>query len=70
MTSAFKRTFCWKDMKINFVGVWDAVSSVGLVKEDVFLSSSSSAEHAFAISGTPLLWMSGRSNSYRSTSTR
>ncbi|KIJ05523.1 hypothetical protein PAXINDRAFT_141239, partial [Paxillus involutus ATCC 200175] len=44
--SAFKQTFCWPDMKVHFVGVWDTVSSVGLGKEDVFLSSSSSAEHA------------------------
>ncbi|KIJ09055.1 hypothetical protein PAXINDRAFT_54321, partial [Paxillus involutus ATCC 200175] len=42
----FKQTFCWKDMKAHFVGVWDTVSSVGLVKEDVFLSSSSSTQHA------------------------
>ncbi|KAF8834336.1 hypothetical protein BDN67DRAFT_915156 [Paxillus ammoniavirescens] len=42
----FKQTFCWKDMKVHFVGVWDTVSSVGLVKEDVFLSSSSSTRHA------------------------
>ncbi|KAF8833499.1 hypothetical protein BDN67DRAFT_737144 [Paxillus ammoniavirescens] len=33
-------------MKVHFVGVWDTVSSVGLVKEDVFLSSSSSTQHA------------------------
>ncbi|KIJ05354.1 hypothetical protein PAXINDRAFT_93587 [Paxillus involutus ATCC 200175] len=46
MASAFKRTFCWKDMKVHFVGVWDTVSSVGLVKEDASLSSSSSADHA------------------------
>ncbi|KIJ11751.1 hypothetical protein PAXINDRAFT_118692 [Paxillus involutus ATCC 200175] len=46
ITSAFKRTFCWEDMKVHFVGVWDTVSSVGFVREDVFLSSSSSAEHA------------------------
>ncbi|KIJ07955.1 hypothetical protein PAXINDRAFT_26669, partial [Paxillus involutus ATCC 200175] len=46
IASDFKHTFCWKDMRVHFVGVWDTVSSVGLVKEDVFLSSSSSAEHA------------------------
>ncbi|KIJ09529.1 hypothetical protein PAXINDRAFT_87344 [Paxillus involutus ATCC 200175] len=46
IASDFKHTFCWEDMKVHFVGVWDTVSSVGLVKEDVFLSSSSSAEHA------------------------
>ncbi|KAF8833616.1 hypothetical protein BDN67DRAFT_985910, partial [Paxillus ammoniavirescens] len=46
VTSAFKHTFCWKDIKVHFIGVWDTVSSVGFVKEDVFLSSSSSAEHA------------------------
>ncbi|KAF9227032.1 hypothetical protein BS17DRAFT_442811 [Gyrodon lividus] len=42
----FKQTFCWEGTKAHFVGVWDTVSSVGLVKTDVFLSSSSSAEHA------------------------
>ncbi|KAF8833623.1 hypothetical protein BDN67DRAFT_1054548 [Paxillus ammoniavirescens] len=46
IASGFKHTFCWEDMKVHFIGVWDTVSSVGLVKEDVFLSSSSSAEHA------------------------
>ncbi|KAF9236344.1 hypothetical protein BU15DRAFT_50177, partial [Melanogaster broomeanus] len=45
--SDFKKTFCRDDMKkVHFVGVWDTVSSVGLVKEDVFLSSSSSVDHA------------------------
>ncbi|KIJ11249.1 hypothetical protein PAXINDRAFT_84767 [Paxillus involutus ATCC 200175] len=46
IASAFEHTFCWEDMKVHFVGVWDTVLSVGLVKEDVSLSTSSSAEHA------------------------
>ncbi|KIJ11233.1 hypothetical protein PAXINDRAFT_84770, partial [Paxillus involutus ATCC 200175] len=46
IASAFEHTFCWEDMKVHFVGVWDTMSSVGLVKEDVSLSSSSSVEHA------------------------
>ncbi|KIJ04891.1 hypothetical protein PAXINDRAFT_94168, partial [Paxillus involutus ATCC 200175] len=46
IASAFKRMFCWEDAHVHFVGVWDTVSSVGLVKEDAFLSSSSSGEHA------------------------
>ncbi|KIJ11673.1 hypothetical protein PAXINDRAFT_15496 [Paxillus involutus ATCC 200175] len=46
IASAFKHTSCWEDMKVHAVGVWDTVSSVGLAKEDVYLSSSSSAEHA------------------------
>ncbi|KAF8835301.1 hypothetical protein BDN67DRAFT_984717 [Paxillus ammoniavirescens] len=33
-------------LEVHFVGVWDTVSSVGLAKEDVYLSSSSSAERA------------------------
>ncbi|KAH7928799.1 hypothetical protein BV22DRAFT_182974 [Leucogyrophana mollusca] len=42
----FKQTFSWKDLRVHFVGVWDTVSSVGLVRGDVFLSTSSSAAHA------------------------
>ncbi|KAF9227008.1 hypothetical protein BS17DRAFT_441298 [Gyrodon lividus] len=42
----FKKTFSWKDLRVHFVGVWDTVSSVGLVRGDVFLSTSSSAAHA------------------------
>ncbi|KAF8134272.1 hypothetical protein EV363DRAFT_1396697 [Boletus edulis] len=42
----FKNTFSWKDLRVHFVGVWDTVSSVGLVRGDVFLSTSSSASHA------------------------
>ncbi|KAN0091571.1 Uncharacterized alpha/beta hydrolase domain (DUF2235) domain containing protein [Tylopilus felleus] len=42
----FKNTFSWKGVGVHFVGVWDTVSSVGLVREDVFLSTSSSAVHA------------------------
>ncbi|KAF8554222.1 hypothetical protein OG21DRAFT_1115500 [Imleria badia] len=42
----FKNTFSWKDLRVHFVGVWDTVSSVGLIRGDVFLSTSSSAAHA------------------------
>ncbi|KAG9309257.1 hypothetical protein JVU11DRAFT_10740 [Chiua virens] len=42
----FKKTFSWKKLRVHFVGVWDTVSSVGLVKADIFLSTSSSAAHA------------------------
>ncbi|KAF9236358.1 hypothetical protein BU15DRAFT_50213 [Melanogaster broomeanus] len=42
----FKQTFSWKEVRVHFVGVWDTVSSVGLVRGDVFLSTSSSAAHA------------------------
>ncbi|KAF8445045.1 hypothetical protein L210DRAFT_3393911, partial [Boletus edulis BED1] len=44
--SDFKNTHCWKDLRVHFVGVWDTVSSVGLIRGDVFLSTSSSAAHA------------------------
>ncbi|KAH7889111.1 hypothetical protein F5I97DRAFT_1804244, partial [Phlebopus sp. FC_14] len=42
----FKKTFSWRNLKVHFVGVWDTVSSVGLIRGDVFLSTSSSAAHA------------------------
>ncbi|KAI9569559.1 hypothetical protein HD554DRAFT_2037945 [Boletus coccyginus] len=42
----FKNTFSWKDLRVYFVGVWDTVSSVGLVQGDVFLLISSSVVHA------------------------
>ncbi|KAF8554219.1 hypothetical protein OG21DRAFT_1115247 [Imleria badia] len=42
----FKNTFSWKGSRVHFVGVWDTVSSVGLIRGDVFLSTSSSAAHA------------------------
>ncbi|KAG8214234.1 hypothetical protein J3R82DRAFT_11042 [Butyriboletus roseoflavus] len=42
----FKNTFSWKDLGVHFVGVWDTVSSVGMIRGDVFLSTSSSAAHA------------------------
>ncbi|KAF8134268.1 hypothetical protein EV363DRAFT_1160695 [Boletus edulis] len=40
----FKNTVSWQGVKVHFVGVWDTVSSV--LGKDVFLSMSSSAEHA------------------------
>ncbi|KAF8554212.1 hypothetical protein OG21DRAFT_1522574 [Imleria badia] len=42
----FKNTFSLKDVKVHFVGVWDTVSSVGLVRGDILLSTSASATHA------------------------
>ncbi|KAG6375699.1 hypothetical protein JVT61DRAFT_3274 [Boletus reticuloceps] len=42
----FKEKFSWKDLRVHIVGVWDTVSSVGLVRGDVFLSMFSSAPHA------------------------
>ncbi|KAI9460302.1 hypothetical protein HD554DRAFT_2041678 [Boletus coccyginus] len=42
----FKNTFSWKDLRVHFIGVWDTVSSVELVREDVFLSTSSFMAHA------------------------
>ncbi|KAN0091567.1 Uncharacterized alpha/beta hydrolase domain (DUF2235) domain containing protein [Tylopilus felleus] len=42
----FKDTFSRKGLGVHFVGVWDTVSSVGLVRGDVFLSTSASASHA------------------------
>ncbi|KAG9309246.1 hypothetical protein JVU11DRAFT_10727 [Chiua virens] len=46
ITRHFKNTFSWRDLRVHFVGVWDTISSVGLIKGDVFLSTSSSAAHA------------------------
>ncbi|KAF8554217.1 hypothetical protein OG21DRAFT_1115140 [Imleria badia] len=42
----FKNTFSLKDVKVHFVGMWDTVSSVGLVRGDILLSTSASAAHA------------------------
>ncbi|KAF9227005.1 hypothetical protein BS17DRAFT_664677, partial [Gyrodon lividus] len=42
----FKKTFSRIGLRVHFVGVWDTVSSVGLMRGDVFLSTSSSAAHA------------------------
>ncbi|KAF8552015.1 hypothetical protein OG21DRAFT_1444214 [Imleria badia] len=42
----FKNSFSWKDLKVHFLGAWDTVSSVGLIRGDVFLSTSPAAAHA------------------------
>ncbi|KAF9557568.1 WD40 repeat-like protein [Agrocybe pediades] len=33
----FKRAFCHKDVKVHFVGAWDTVSSIGLVRKKKLL---------------------------------
>ncbi|KAK7050987.1 hypothetical protein VNI00_005099 [Paramarasmius palmivorus] len=34
MAARFKKTFSRKDVKVHFVGAWDTVSAIGLVKSD------------------------------------
>ncbi|KAI9569194.1 hypothetical protein HD554DRAFT_2020868 [Boletus coccyginus] len=46
MATDFKKAFCWQDVRIHFVGVWDTVSSVGLFKRDAFVSASVSMTNA------------------------
>ncbi|KAF8552930.1 hypothetical protein OG21DRAFT_1325093 [Imleria badia] len=45
IAKVFKKTFCWKDMRVHLIGVWESVLSVGLPR-DGFLSTSSSALQA------------------------
>ncbi|KAF8134258.1 hypothetical protein EV363DRAFT_1160909 [Boletus edulis] len=50
----FKNTFCWEDVRVHFVGVWDTVSSVGLIGDGLLPTSSSAAHtchfrHALAL---------------------
>ncbi|THU93363.1 hypothetical protein K435DRAFT_670369 [Dendrothele bispora CBS 962.96] len=33
MIANFKKTFCHKDVQVHFVGVWDTVSSIGVVRQ-------------------------------------
>ncbi|KIJ60019.1 hypothetical protein HYDPIDRAFT_99483 [Hydnomerulius pinastri MD-312] len=42
----FKRTFSHKDLRLHFIGVWDTVSSVGVIRGDPFPSTSASGSHA------------------------
>ncbi|KAI9569164.1 hypothetical protein HD554DRAFT_619999 [Boletus coccyginus] len=42
----FKRTFCRPSVRIHFVGVWDTVSSLGLIKKDIHLTSSACVTNA------------------------
>lgn len=71
MATEFKKTYCWRGVRVHFVGVWcesscslwyytltfvrDTVSSVGLIKGDVFVSTSASVtntsyfRHALAL---------------------
>ncbi|KAF8416144.1 hypothetical protein L210DRAFT_3616305 [Boletus edulis BED1] len=46
IATEFKKTYCWWGVRIHFVGVWDTVSSVGLIKGDVFVSTSASVANA------------------------
>ncbi|KAF9227029.1 hypothetical protein BS17DRAFT_695778 [Gyrodon lividus] len=46
MVKEFKKTFSRIGLRVHFVGVWDMVSSVGLVQGDDFISTSSSAARA------------------------
>ncbi|KAF8554228.1 hypothetical protein OG21DRAFT_1462904, partial [Imleria badia] len=41
----FKNTFSRTGVRVHFVGVWDSVSCVGLIRGDIFLSSAAHACH-------------------------
>ncbi|KAF9232609.1 hypothetical protein BU15DRAFT_54844 [Melanogaster broomeanus] len=45
LAEVFKKTFCRKDVRIHFVGVWDTVSSVGIGRNKTLPCTTSSCEH-------------------------
>ncbi|KAF9219898.1 ARM repeat-containing protein [Gyrodon lividus] len=45
LAATFKSTFCRENVKIHFVGVWDTVSSVGIVRGKTLPSTTSSSQH-------------------------
>ncbi|KAF9234714.1 hypothetical protein BU15DRAFT_52235 [Melanogaster broomeanus] len=45
LAEVFKKTFCRKDVRIHFVGVWDTVSSVGIGRNNTLPCTTSSCEH-------------------------
>ncbi|KAF8552285.1 hypothetical protein OG21DRAFT_1535523 [Imleria badia] len=42
----FKKDFCREGVRIHFVGVWDTVSSLGIIKKEVHITSSASVTNA------------------------
>ncbi|KIJ64266.1 hypothetical protein HYDPIDRAFT_90780 [Hydnomerulius pinastri MD-312] len=45
LASTFKATFCRENVGIHFVGVWDTVSSVGIVRGRTLPSTTSGSQH-------------------------
>ncbi|KAF8834711.1 hypothetical protein BDN67DRAFT_992604 [Paxillus ammoniavirescens] len=45
LAATFKSTFCRENVKIHFVGVWDTVSSVGIVRGKTLPSTTSGSQH-------------------------
>ncbi|KAH7907258.1 hypothetical protein BJ138DRAFT_1092964 [Hygrophoropsis aurantiaca] len=45
LAKTFKNTFSRKDVRVHFVGVWDTVSSVGVIRGKTLPSTTSSCDH-------------------------